>query len=52
MKRIQAGTEGRVRCGAGIIVALTLAALLGGCVIYPVGYYGPPHPYWYDRGYR
>jgi hypothetical protein len=33
-----------LRRAAGAVAALALAALLGGCVIYPAGYYGP-HPY-------
>jgi len=52
MKQIQAGTRSPIRRAASVIVALALAALLGGCVIYPIGYYGPPHPYWSGRGYR
>lgn len=28
-----------------VAAALGLAALLGGCVVYPA--YGPPHPYWH-----
>jgi hypothetical protein len=53
MKRIQAVRSGLVRRGAGVIIAVTLAALVGGCVIYPAGpgYYGGGHGY-YGRGWR
>ena len=40
-----------------MVVAATLLAILAGCVVEPVGYYGyGPHPYYYsgyyhDRGY-
>ncbi len=35
----------RSRRWASIVAAAGLLALLSGCVVYPVGYYGPPHPY-------
>ncbi len=52
MKRFQAVKRGLVRRGAGVIVAAALAALLGGCVIYPAGpgYYG--HGYGHERDWR
>jgi hypothetical protein len=42
-----------LRRAAGAVAALALAALLGGCVVYPAGpgYYGP-HPYWHGYYYR
>jgi hypothetical protein len=35
------------------ILVAGLLALLGGCVVYPVGYGGgPPRHYWHDRDWR
>lgn len=30
------------------VLVLPLLGALGGCVVYPAGYYGHPH-YWHDR---
>jgi hypothetical protein len=41
------------RVARSAIVVAGLVALLGGCVVYPIGYGGPPrHSYWHDRGWR
>lgn len=35
---------------APIVAAAALLALLSGCVVYPVGYYGPERAhYWHER---
>jgi hypothetical protein len=35
-----------IRCA----IALGCALVLSGCVVYPAGYYGHPHPYYYGGG--
>jgi len=39
----------RTRRWAPLVAAAGILALLSGCVVYPVGYYGPPHDHYYYR---
>jgi hypothetical protein len=38
------------RCFAAVMAAALLLSALGGCVVRPIGYWGPDHPrYYFDR---